>query len=82
MTPTLGYVSKEWVKTAIEEIYSIAHRIAPIDIPTSKCETNIHWEDVYKMAHLSNGITRDFLAACGEIDKLKRELDELKNNHR
>lgn len=71
--PTLGIKSKDIVKKYILEIYDIAHRIAPInDFGTDS--TNPHWKDIYRIANLSNAITRDFNHACFEAQQLQLRL--------
>jgi len=71
--PTLGTKSKHDVQQYIKEIYSIAHTIAPIN-STGTDSLNKDWQAIYRMAHLSSTICRDFLEACREVQLLKEEL--------
>ena len=73
--PTLGTKSKRDVQEYIKEIYSIAHDIAPINYHGTD-SPNKDWKAIYRMAHLSNAITRDFMAACSEVESLKAILQE------
>lgn len=74
---TLGYESKTEVGKYIHEIYNIAHRIAPIN-KSGNNSINKDWKDIYRMANLSNAITRDFNSCCHEIEILRLELIEKK----
>ncbi len=76
--PTLGSKSKEDVKKYILEIYDIFHQIAPIN-ETGTDSINKDWRVIARMANLANAITRDFNAACHEIELLEAELCRLKS---
>ncbi len=70
--------SKKDVQGYIKEIYDIAHKIAPINFNGSD-SSNKDWKMIYRMAHLTNAITRDYLAACTEAELLKAELAQCKS---
>lgn len=70
--------SREIVCKSILEIYDIAHCIAPIN-QNGTDSINKDWKRIYRMANLANSITRDFNAACHEIELLKLELCRLKS---
>lgn len=77
--PLLGSSNKEEVKKNIKEIYAIARTIAPLNASGTN-SINKDYKDIYEMAHLANGIARDFLETCNEIQFLNLQLAELRRN--